>query len=166
MTGVRTVEENDATQVAHLKAQNAQLQERIQSLKHQVDWFKRQLFGEKSEKRLIESNPDQMSIGDVVSVSLPIPADQPKEQISYTRGKNHKNGLDGSPSDSGLRFHETVPVREITLSAPELSGADAQDYEVVSTKSTYRLAQRPGSHVVLKYTHPVVKHKPSARLVE
>jgi transposase len=164
MIGVQTAEENDASQVAQLQAQNAQLQAQVQSLKHQLDWLKRQMFGEKSEKRMIELNPDQMTIGAVLQASPPIPVDQPKEQISYTRGKNHKNGLDGSPSDSGLRFDETVPVKEIELSAPELSGKDADDYEVVSTKTTYRLAQRPGSYVVLKYTRPVVKHKSDKRL--
>ena len=33
------------------------------SLKHQLDWFKQQLFGEKSEKRLID-NPNQLALGE------------------------------------------------------------------------------------------------------
>ena len=42
--------------VESLKQENA-------SLKHQWDWFKQQLFGEKSEKRLID-NPNQLALGE------------------------------------------------------------------------------------------------------
>ena len=47
----------EQTSVAEsLKQENA-------SLKHQLDWFKQQLFGEKSEKRLID-NPNQLALGE------------------------------------------------------------------------------------------------------
>ncbi len=35
------------------------LQRKVESLEQQLDWFKRQLFGRKSEKRLIEDTPEQ-----------------------------------------------------------------------------------------------------------
>ena len=34
-------------------------EQRVQSLEQQLDWFKRQLFGRKSEKRLMEPDPMQ-----------------------------------------------------------------------------------------------------------
>ena len=34
-----------------------QQNEHIQTLQHQLEWFKRQLFGEKSEKRDMADNP-------------------------------------------------------------------------------------------------------------
>ena len=43
------IEEN-----AQLKAQNAQMAERLSVLEQQVAWFKRQLFGRKSEKKIID----------------------------------------------------------------------------------------------------------------
>uniref|UniRef100_UPI003BB7FCCB transposase domain-containing protein n=1 Tax=Endozoicomonas sp. ALB115 TaxID=3403074 RepID=UPI003BB7FCCB len=45
----------------HISA-NKHLKQENESLKHQLAWFKQQLFGEKSEKRLIE-NPDQLALG-------------------------------------------------------------------------------------------------------
>ncbi|MGI9278136.1 MAG: IS66 family transposase [Endozoicomonas sp.] len=48
------------------------------------------------------------------------------------------------------------------LPAPELQGEDADQYEVIDHKYTHRLAQRPGSHVILKYQRDVVRHKPIA----
>ena len=59
-----------------------------------------------------------------------------------------------------------VPVESIELSAPQLQGADADQYEIVDYKVTRKLAQRPGSYVVLEYRRPVLKHKPSATLME
>ena len=41
--------------VRQLRSENAQLRQQLQSLQQQLDWFKRQLFGRKSEKRLIEN---------------------------------------------------------------------------------------------------------------
>jgi transposase len=52
-----------------------------------------------------------------------------------------------------------VPVQVIEVAAPELEGEDADAYEIISEKVTWRLAQRPSSYVILKYVRPVVKRK-------
>ena len=52
----------------------------------------------------------------------------------------------------------------IEVAAPELSGPEADQYIVIDDKVTRRLAQRPGSYVVLEYHHPVLKHLPSQTL--
>ena len=160
-------EQNSQVLLAQLRAAVDQKEERIQSLEHQLNWFKRQLFGEKSEKRDMTDNPYQQTIADLLKELPEIPKqpDEEKQSISYQRGKGKKNALDGSPDDSGLRFDDSVPVEEIALSAPELEGPDADDYEIISHKVTYRLAERPGSQVVLKYTRPVLKNKSSQRLI-
>ena len=144
-----------------------QQQEKIQSLEQQLNWFKRQLFGQKSEKRSVENNPYQQTIAELLQdlPAAPQSLDSEKQTISYQRGKAKKNALEGSPDDSGLRFDDTVPVEEITLTAPELDGPEADDYEIISHKTTYRLAQRPGSQVVLKYIRPVVKKKSDQRII-
>jgi transposase len=49
----------------------------------------------------------------------------------------------------------------IALEAPELTGPDADQFEVIGTKSTFRLAQRPASYVVLQYDRPIIKRKGS-----
>jgi transposase len=139
----------------------AEQDERIQSLEQQLSWFKRQIFGEKSEKRDMTDNPYQQTIADLLKElpDAPKSSDDEKQTVTYQRGKAKKNNLDGTPDDSGLRFDEQVPVEEIEQSAPELDGPNADDYEIIGHKTTYRLAQRPGSYVVLKYTRPVVKQR-------
>ena len=159
--------QNLQASLVELRTALARKDTHIQALEHQLNWFKRQLFGEKSEKRDMTDNPHQHTIADLLK-DLPEPPARPerdKQTVTYQRGKAKKNALDGSPDDSGLRFDESVPIEEIALSAPELAGPDADDYEVVSYKVTYRLAERPGSQVVLKYTRPVLKKKSNRQLI-
>jgi hypothetical protein len=64
-----------------------------------------------------------------------------------------------------LFFDETqVPVETITLPNPELEGLEEGDYERIGEKVTHRLAQRPGSYVILKYVRPLIKRKETQTL--
>ena len=137
------------------------LEQKVQSLEHQLDWFKRQLFGRKSEKRLIEPNPEQPLL-DGFEVDTPVRVEPDKQTLTYTRTK--QRGSDCA-TDVGLRFDDTVPKKTIHCAAPELSGPNAHEYEHISDKHTYRLAQRPASYEVLEYVHPVLKHTPTRTLI-
>jgi transposase len=57
-----------------------------------------------------------------------------------------------------------VPVEVIAVPNPEVAGLTTDDYEVIGEKVTYRLAQRPGAYVILKYVRPVIKRKETAAL--
>ncbi len=126
------------------------------ALKKQLDWFKQQLFGQKSERRLVEVPIEQGRLFDKSHATDPV--DIPTEKISYTRKKTKKHRND-AVTDIGLRFDDTVPVEEICIDVPELHGENAEHYIVIDEHITYRLAQRPSSYVVLKYIQPVIKHK-------
>ena len=134
------------------------------ALKQQLDWFKRQLFGRKSEKRLLD-NPDQLDLGKLLGDSRPPAEPPPTEKITYTRRKG-KQRSDDCVTDSGLRFDERVPIESIELSAPQLQGPEADQYEIIDYKVTRRLAQRPGSYVVLEYHRPVIRDKRQSTLME
>jgi transposase len=149
---------------ARVCADNERLREERDALKQQLDWFKRQLFGRKSEKRLIE-NPDQLDLAALLCEAVAPGEPPPSEQITYTRRKG-KQRREDCVTDSGLRFDERVPVEVIELSAPQLQGPDAGQYEVIDHKITRRLAQRPGSYVVLEYRRPVLRDKRHRTLME
>lgn len=145
-----------------LEQQSFELEQRNAELAHQLEWFKRQLFGEKSERRLGPSDPRQLSLGEqLVDERPPTPQETVRQ---YQRRRGPKQPLEGSPDDSGLRFDKSVPVKEIILPNPELEGLSAEDYEEVTEKVTYRLAQRPGSYVVLKFVRKEVKIKDKQKL--
>jgi transposase len=52
-----------------------------------------------------------------------------------------------------------VPVETIAVPNPEIAGLAPAAYEIIGERVTHRLAQRPGSYVVLKYVRQVVKRK-------
>jgi len=140
------------------------LQDQNKELQRQLDWFKRQLFGSKSEKQ-IEPNPHQMFLGEQFKPPETEPDDQPKQTISYERGKGKKVRPEDCVTDSGLRFDESVPMKSITMPVLGIAGLNESDYDVIDVHKTYRLAQRPASYVVLCYEQPVVKIKESEEII-
>ena len=145
----KTDKANSSTEVVSLREENAEL-------KHQLAWYKKQLFGPKSEKRP-EEHPDQLRL--FGSKQAPIPQDQPKQKVTYERGKFKKRRDDDCVNEEGLRFDPTVPVKTIVLPVLGALGLSTDDYEVIGMKVFHKLAQRPASYVVLRYEQPVIKIK-------
>jgi transposase len=151
---------NSADQSAVVEA----LSEEVAQLKRQLAWFKEQLFGSKSEKRVID-NPDQPLLTGLMGEPVePLPPAD-KQKITYERGKAKKNRDDDCVTDSGLRFGPDVPVKTITLDAPELGGPDADLYDIIGYKTSHRLAQHHSAYEVLRFQRPVLKRKDSGSLV-
>lgn len=145
-----------------LRTENAALQEQVESLKTQLDWFKRQLFGSKSEKRLIIDPAIQADLLAGLSQAHSVTPPPAIEKITYERRKSRS---DKAVTDSGLRFDDSVPVETIVLPSPDLNGVADTERTVIGEKTTYRLAQRPGSYVVLKYVRPVIKRNDTGAIV-
>jgi transposase len=135
-------------------------------LKRQLEWFKRQLFGRKSERRLRAPDPHQLSLRGMLTTPA-APADRPPPPTetvkAYQRRARFAAAADPC-SDSELRFDASVPVQEIVLANPAVADLLPDAYEVIGEKVTYRLAQRPGAYVILKYVRPVIKRKDTAVL--
>jgi len=164
MEAVVSAADSDASRVARLTAENAELRQQIATLSQQLAWLQRQVFGQKSERRLLD-NPDQLGLETLLGDAAPAAPVVATQEIHYTR--RVPKARDAScVTDAGLRFGPDVPVEVIELPAPQLQGADADQYEIIDHKVTRRLAQRPGSYVVLEYRRPVVKHKATATLRE
>jgi len=143
-------------------AEIAALKEQVQTLQTQLDWFKRQLFGAKSEKRLEIDPALQADLLAALGEQLPAQPMSETEKITYERRKSRS---DKTVTDTGLRFDDSVPVETIVLSSPELADVPEDEQVLITEKITYRLAQRPGSYVVLKYVRPVVKRKDTGELI-
>ena len=147
-------------EVAGLLAAHDSLKNTHDSLKHshddlarQVAWFKRQLFGRKSERRICDADGRQLTLGEIPEAEV---TDRP--QIEVPAHNRHRRNT-GDTEDHTLRFDPSVPVEEIVLK-PENWDEDQQaDYEKIGEKVTCRLAQRPGAYVLLRYVRPVYKKK-------
>jgi transposase len=153
-----TLEEQAAALRPHavvaLLVQNAEL-------KRQVEWFKRQLFGRKSERRLLTPEAQQLPLAGLGPATVG-PADAPPPPTetvrAYQRRVRHELGAQAA-EEGGWRFDPSVPVEVIELPNATLEGLTAADYDIIGEKVTYRLAQRPGAYVVLKYIRKIIKLK-------
>ena len=149
-----------------LAEENALLREQIQVLQRQLDWFKKQLFGPRSEKQAYDL-PGQGELFQTAGSSA-TQASAEEEALavcSYQRGVAKKQRDDDCLNDAGLRFSAEVPVEVVEHLPPELTGPNADQYEVLGTKTSYRLAQRTSSYVVLQIERPVFRRKGSEKPV-
>ena len=119
-----------------------------------MDWFKRQLFGRKLEKRLDVDAAAQGNLLSALAVTAPPPKEPPTETISYQR---RKKARDAAVNDAGLCFSDDVPREVIAVKDPEIEAIPEERCKLIGEKVTYRLAQRPGSYVILEYRWPVYK---------
>lgn len=134
-----------------------ELHEKVLQLEQKLAWYEKQLFGQKSEQRPLD-NPHQPGL-DLGETPKSLAPEGEKTTITYKRGTAKKQRPDDCVNDAGLRFNDDVPVEVIETTPAELSGPDAEQYEIIATRTTYRLAQRPASYVVLQYKQPVLKRK-------
>jgi transposase len=144
-------------ETATLKPTLAKREERITELERENAWFRKQLFGQKSERRLAPGmSTEQLRLGELPAEDSPPPPDQTVRAYQRTRKAEAPLAAD----DTKVRFDPSVPVETISVPDPRLEGlSEGADYEVIREITTDRLAQRPGSYVVLRYVRKVVKLK-------
>jgi transposase len=145
------------SEVAALIASHQALAVEVDSLKRQIEWFRKQLFGAKSERRLVEASPDQLHLGEVI-VPAVAPAAERKLIPAHTRRVAKRDAANPGDAEALPFFDESrVPVETVEVYDPEVADLTPDQYEVIGRKVSYRLAQRPGSHFVIKYLRPVIK---------
>ena len=147
--------------VEQLQAQVLAQAQLIEQLKRQLDWYRRQMFGSKSERLVLQDNPQQICLGEIVDQGSAL-APPPKRRVVAEHTRAVSKAKD--EGESLPFFDETrVPVETIELPIPEALANEA--YDRIGQKITYRLAQRPAAYVVLRYVRPLIKLRESARLV-
>lgn len=148
-----------------LEQENALLRAEITELKRQLQWFQQQLFGSKTERRVIDP-PQQTHFHNLLGEAPQTPP-EPERQTGEVkhRGTAPKQRSDQDVNDWGLRFTANVPVQVIQETPEELNGPDADQYEVVDSRITQRIAQRTTSHVILQFERLVIKRKADGKLL-
>lgn len=144
----------DAQQVVQLlRSQAAQ----IEALRAQIEWFKRQVFGQKSERYPVLPDAQQMHLGELMPT---VPAAPAAEQ-DVPAHKRRRVRSDFTDDSTSVPFFDEakVPVLSIEVPNPEVQDLAPDQYEVVGHKVSHRLAQRPGAYVVLKYVRQVIKRR-------
>ena len=145
--------------LVHTQATTIQtLQQQVDGLKHQLEWFKRQMFGSKSERFAPEADPSQLPLVAVLAPAEPPPA--PKQIVpAHTRRLVQRDAAVNDAESLPFFDESRVPVETIEVLEPAVAALSADQYEVIGQKVSYRLAQRPGSYLVIKYVRPVIKRR-------
>lgn len=145
--------------VQHVHQMMSSLASQIEALRAQLDWFKRQVFGQKSERYAPQPDGIQLHLGQQLGELPPTPLAQGQGQQDVPAHKRRKPRSDFAQDGESLPFFDEarVPVIRIDVPNPEVQGLSPEQYEVVGKKVSHRLAQRPGAYVVLEYQRTVIK---------
>jgi transposase len=137
--------------------------QQIDSLKHQLAWFQRQVFGSKSERFAPAPDPTQMHLGE----AFPVPAVVPETRKAVPAHTRRVAKSDLANTGEVVPFFDEacVPVETIMVLSTQMKGLEPEQFDVIGEKVSYRLAQRPGSTVVLKYVRPLIKIRETQSIV-
>ena len=137
------------------------LSTRVDELQQQLDWLKRQLFGSKSERRVLPSaDTRQLALGEAIATTQA--ASPPQITVpSHTRSHS-KEPLDGSPGSSKLRFDKSVPIVEIELPNEDTEIYPPESYDVVGKKFSIERTRLRTQHSA---TGHILAHTPPCHLV-
>ena len=134
-------------------------------LKIQLAWYETQLYGSKSEKKVVfEPDVFQMPLGiNAVADSRPVEAEV-KEEGKKREVRNHKKPYKGTPEKSGIRFDASrVEMEDVWIPTEGIDGLGEGEYEEVSTKISHKVT-RQTSYKIIRYLQKVVKIKSTGKL--
>jgi len=158
MTSLERVAGMSPTEIAAMLDEKASLQARVTELQQQLDWFKRQLFGEKSERQLHPDLSRQLCLGEngieAAQDDSPAPVLSTVAAHSRQKARSARDIL-----AEGLRFDKSVPMTIIELVDADIQAIPKDELVRVDEKRSYRLAQRPAAYEVICYSRPVFKHR-------
>ena len=138
-----------------LRKENAELRCEVIYLKEQLAWFKRQIFGKKSERIVSDLNDKQLYLEGLEPLKA-----QEKEEAqtvpAHQRRKPQRNGQDAITLDPNL------PVRTTILDIAEeekICKETGIPLVRIGEETTHKLAHEPGSYYIKeiirpKYAHP------------
>lgn len=149
-------------EVASLLLKVRELEAQVEDKDAFIRWLQAQVFGPKSERRLLEelAPQEQLWLGEQMLEPTENPPPPEVTVAAYERKQRgqKKTELSNECSSSRLKFDDTVPVEEIRVEDLELAKRDPEQVEFIGEKVTHRLAQR-SSYIVLKYVRQVWRDK-------
>jgi transposase len=140
---------NDSNaKVIHLSEEN-------HHLKEQLAWFKRQIFGKRSERVVGHLNQQQLMLEGFENLESP-QEEEKKKVTAHTRRKPNRDGQDK------ISLPPDLPVETTILDIPEAQKICQETGETliqIGVEITHKLAHQPGSYYIKeiirpKYAHP------------
>ena len=118
----------------------------IVNLRRQVAWFQRQIFGQKSERRLPELEGVQGTLGEPFdAVPDVVPPNKQTRVASHERASKPNPPTDGADESTLFFDEQKVPVEIINVPNLEAVGLAADDFEVIGEKVSHRRHSVPAA---------------------
>lgn len=136
----------------------------IADLKRQLEWYHRQVFGSKSERLSVLENAQQLSLGEGLAAGAASALPTVQTVAAHARRVAPRDAAEAEGPSERFFDESRVPVETIELPDPQVKDLPSNEYERIGEKVSYRLAQRPGSYLVLKYVRPVHKRLDTQKL--
>jgi len=131
------------------------LDQEVFHLKEQLDWFKRQIFGKKSERIAANLDKAQMQFE---GFDVPQASDKKQTQTvpAHERRKPRRDGQDA------ITIPGDLPVKTVVLDIPDAEKVCKETgipLVHIGNETTHKLAHEPGSYYIKeiirpKYAHP------------
>jgi transposase len=118
----------------------------IKELQEELEWFKRQIFGKRSEK-IIPHNENQLEFDGFGNLQKEEKEDK-KTVTSYTRRKQKKDGADK------ITLPNNLPIKEEILDLSEkekVCPETGTPLKKIGEEITYKLAYKPGNYFLKKF---------------
>jgi transposase len=141
---------NRENKIIHLTQENKSLDRENQYLKEQLDWFKRQIFGQRSERIVSDLNSQQLEFDGFENIARPH-EEEKKTVASHIRRKPNRNGQDKITLPSDL------PVKTTILDIPKeekFCKETGQPLVQIGVEITHKLAHEPGSYYIKEIIRP------------
>lgn len=138
----------DAQKELFYKNTIAFLENQVKSLNEQLDWFKNQIFGKRSEK-IITGSSEQIMLPGFEQVDQPIVKEQeigPHKRIKISKEDKYT-----------LSFREDLPVERIILDLPEeekVCSETGKPLVKIGEVISQKLAHKPGSYYIKEIIRP------------
>jgi len=160
MTSLEHIDRMTREELAAVLDEKTALKDQVSELQQQLDWFKRQLFGEKSERQLHVDLSHQLSLGEAGSAAAATAAAAAPPDATSVAGHSRRKARSATDVLSeGLRFDDTVPMIVIDLIDADMDSIPPDELVLVDEKRTYRMAQRPAAYEIFCYARKTFKHR-------
>lgn len=129
----------------------------ITSLQNQVDWFKRQVFGQKSERFVDVPSPDELLPGFQVPVET--------KEVQETAIPSHIRKSVKNKEKFKVEIPENLPKETVYKDIPEDKKIDKKTGEMlvkIGEEKQEKLAYKPGSYFIKEFVYPKYALKSNA----
>lgn len=126
------------------------LQEENALLKKQIEWFKRQLFGQKSEKTVSFQNENQMEFE---GLDTPTPAKKPKKKVEA----HEREAASSQKGQDKIALPTDLPKEIAFIDIPESQKTcpvTGKQLVKIGEEITTKLAYKPGSYFIKEIIRP------------